>query len=107
MLISNLVQAYKTGIGHETLSKVWKYSMTRGATKYSESALTHWLHAQVTRNGAAGYSLEVNFDQFQEVCTNSELSMALEMAPTEAISCLGAAAYEVSHPLTSLRGAKE
>lgn len=44
------------------------------------------------------YCLPLDFQVLQKCCANEELFAALEMAPQEALSCLGAAVYEVRVP---------
>lgn len=44
------------------------------------------------------YCLPVDFQVLQKCCANEELFAALLCAPQEALSCLGAAVYEVRVP---------
>jgi hypothetical protein len=41
------------------------------------------------------YCLPVDYQVLQKCCANEELFAALDLAPQEALSCLGAAVYEV------------
>lgn len=43
----------------------------------------------------SAYCLPVDFLVLQKCCANEELFAALDLAPQEALSCVGAAVYEV------------
>lgn len=53
-----------------------------------------WNYEQVILDTSA-YCLPVDFQVLKKCCANEELFAALEFAPQEALSCLGAAVYEV------------
>ncbi len=44
------------------------------------------------------YTMTVDFQLLQKQCSVGDFFVALEVAPHEALSCLGAAAYEVYLP---------
>lgn len=55
-----------------------------------------WLASRLHPGHSTGrHRLTISFNQLQNVCKSSELSLALELQPVEALACLGAAAHEV------------
>ncbi len=47
------------------------------------------------------YTMTVDFQLLHKQCSVGDFFVALEVAPHEALSCLGAAAYEVIYPIYS------
>lgn len=55
-----------------------------------------WLADRLRPGQATGrHCLLISFDEMQSNCASSELLIALDLQPVEALACLGAAAHEV------------
>ena len=55
-----------------------------------------WLASRLHPRQTTGrHSLSFSFVELQNACQDSELSIALDLQPVEALACLGAAAHEV------------
>lgn len=55
-----------------------------------------WLADRLHRGQTTGrHRLMISFEELQNTCKSSELSVALSLQPVEALACLGAAAHEV------------
>ena len=53
-----------------------------------------WNYEQVKLETST-YWLPVDFQVLRKVCANEDVFAALQLVPQEALSCLGAAVYEV------------
>lgn len=55
-----------------------------------------WLANRLHPRQTTGrHCLSISFEELQNACQSSELSIALDLQPVEALACLGAAAHEV------------
>ena len=55
-----------------------------------------WLADRLHPGQTTGrHRLLISFEELQSTCKSSELSIALDLQPVEALACLGAAAHEV------------
>lgn len=55
-----------------------------------------WLADRLHAGQTTGrHRLLISFEELQNTCKSSELSIALDLQPVEALACLGAAAHEV------------
>lgn len=55
-----------------------------------------WLASRLQPGQTTGrHRLLISFEELQNTCKSSELLVALDLQPVEALACLGAAAHEV------------
>ena len=66
------------------------------------SSQLDWLAGRLQPGQTTGrHRLSISFEELQNACHSSELLMALDMQPVEALACLGAAAHEVGSATSS------